>query len=226
MPFVPFPVALPNGAMAGLWKIEEPESFFRAALRLLPEEETHLSAYRDEGKRLEWLASRLIIRTLLNPTDALLSVTMEDGRPEIRGWAGKVSISHTFGWAAAILNRDALPGIDVEWKNREIQEALRNRFLHPEEKKILEQTAASNADEQVVLTWSAKETLFKLTGRNGVSFRQDLFVNLPETFRGNAGSLPACIRNHGTEQEIELHYYSLEDIWVTWAFLDLPAHRL
>lgn len=226
MPFIPFPVALPNGTLAGLWKIEEPESYFRSALWLLPEEETHLSAYRDEGKRLEWLASRLIIRTLLNPTDALLSVTMEDGRPEIRGWAGKVSISHTFGWAAALLTRDSVPGIDVEWKNREIHEALRNRFLHPEEKKILEQETTPNADEQVVLTWSAKETLFKLTGRKGVSFRQDLFVNLPETFREIAGSLPACIRNHGTEKDIELHYYSLEDIWVTWAFMDLPAHRL
>lgn len=219
MPFVPFPVSLPDSYQGGLWKIEESEAYFNSRLQLLPEETAYLATYKDSEKRKEWLASRLIIRELLQPLQPLLSITSADGSPTIRGWEGRVSISHTQGWAAALLGTAGIPGIDVELRARKIPEFLRNRFLHPEEKFQAGLNLVENSHEMAVLAWSTKETLFKIAGRKGISFQQDLFVNLPERLEERNGIFPAYIRNHGSERELSIHYILEEELVCTWAVL-------
>jgi phosphopantetheinyl transferase len=220
MPILSFPSLQSDSLQAGIWEITESEEGLTHQLSLWPEEIHYLSSYKDESKRKEWLASRLIIRKLLQPTEPLLSVTLEDGSPQILGWKGKVSISHTQGFAAALLSDSGIPGIDVEILDRSIPEQLKNRFLHPEELQHPAFHKVENSNEMAVLAWSAKETLFKITGRKGVSFQQDLFVNLPERILKQGGMFPAFIRNHGKEKEIIVHYFIQERLLCTWAVLD------
>lgn len=218
MAFIPFPVALPQGVQGGLWKIEEDESFFRQALFLFPEEEAYLSQFRDAEKRKEWLASRLIIRIILKPDSPLLSLTMEDGSPFISGWQGCVSISHTQGWAAVILSDTQKPGIDLEWSDRILTFPILNRFLHAEEKSIVSSQDVEKSGKLAVLAWSAKETLFKLVGRKGISFREDLFVNLPLTWENDVPSnMESHIQTHETKYPIQVHYVFWKGLVCTWA---------
>lgn len=217
MPLVPFPISLPTSYLGGFWKIEESEEYLIAQLQLLPEEIAYLATYKDSEKRKEWLASRLIIRELLQPSHPLLSITLADGSPNIQGWEGRVSISHTQGWAAALIGTSGIPGIDVELRARKIPEFLRNRFLHSDEKSQGNLSIVENSHEMAVIAWSAKETLFKIAGRKGISFQQDLFVNLPERLEEKNGIFQGYIRNHGSEKKLNIHYILQEEFICTWA---------
>lgn len=217
MPFIPFEVSLQPGVMAGFWKIQENESYFRERLILWPEEQKVLSSVRAENKRLQWLASRLVIRELKQPRGQVISISAEDGKPLLKGLDVHVSISHTETLAAAILSEDLLPGIDVEDMNRDIPSVVRKRFLHRLEFQHIHSFREDQAGFFSVLAWSAKETMFKVLGRKGVSFQEDLLLHLPEQFpEKRAGAFPVSILNHGPEKKFDLHFTHFENTLCTW----------
>jgi 4'-phosphopantetheinyl transferase EntD len=61
------------------------------------------------------------------------------------------SLSHTPGWAGALLiSGDFQPGLDLENKDREIDENVLERFSHPGDEKL-----------SPIILWSAKEAAYK-----------------------------------------------------------------
>ena len=114
----------------GVWKIEEPESFFR----------DNVPMHRDvthPHKRLQHLAGRFLLRYLFPDFPYELIRIAETRKPYLPGEEFHFSIAHSGDYAAAIVSRTSRVGIDVE-EVREQVGRLIPKFLSADEIPVFE----------------------------------------------------------------------------------------
>lgn len=151
----------------GLWQIDESEpdlSFL--SFESCPDEVIH------PQKRLEWLAGRALIKTLVEKCGLTYEGLRKDeyGKPFLKTHPHSISLSHSFPFVAAQLDASHSVGIDVE----QVKEKLRQvgpRVLSPGE--IAD---AGNDLTKLCIYWCAKEALYKIHGRRNLLFSDHLQI--------------------------------------------------
>lgn len=144
----------------GIWKIEEPESWFRSKI------EVDVPAYTLEQRRCQYLSSRLLFAELnINPSRVIKD---EFDKPKDKENVFSFSISHCPKYAAIMISSKGSIGIDVE-PIRDKVDKIKQKFLYPEEYET------SNC-EKLMVYWSAKESLYKLFGEKGLDFKTDMSI--------------------------------------------------
>ncbi len=193
------PLIVENSYWA-VWHISEAEDDLRASLPSA--DQAALAVLKHPTRRLEWLAARRLAQHLAQAAGHAYEGMDKDefGRPWLINCPRRISLSHAFPRAAALLSPPERPhasvGIDLERARPEVAR-LAPRFLHPDE------LAAAHGDVAALrLLWSAKEALYKLYGERQLDLRRDLRV---APFRpAPRGSLQGRIVPTG--QEITLYY--------------------
>ncbi len=147
-----------------VWRITEPFSFFGKHFRNVP-------PITNESRKLQWCASRFLIKNELGQPENVLS--NEIGKPVFSDVDHHVSISHSNEFAAAIVGKTVEVGIDVEPIHERV-ERIASKFLSTPELEAIEN---ANRVEQLILYWSAKETLYKLHGLGCIDFKTQLIVS-------------------------------------------------
>ncbi len=151
----------------GLWNIDEPEpdlSFL--SFETCPEDIIY------PQKRLEWLAGRALIRTLVESIDLSYEGIRKDefGKPFLKKHPHAISLSHSYPFVAAQIDALQPVGIDVE----QVKEKLRQvgpRVLAPEE--VVD---AQGDLVKLCIYWCAKEALYKIYGRRNLMFSDHLRI--------------------------------------------------
>jgi len=123
-----------------------------------------------ENRKREWLSIRVLLKELLGEEKEILYNSL--GKPYLSDNSFHISISHTKGYAALIVNKENEVAIDIEKISPKV-ENVRKRFVNEEEEKVLSQTYEKI---HLILYWSAKESLFKLLGVENVDFKQHLHI--------------------------------------------------
>ena len=147
--------------------------------KIIPGElnETHLNEYDKnlikirKGKNSKEYF--LAVRKLLENEDPELTINYDfKGKPFLNKQKG-ISISHSNEIVAIGISNEIDFGIDIQYKTDKIFK-IKNKFLSKNERKFLVKT-----DDIEFLTklWSAKESIFKALGKEGVSFSNDLEIN-------------------------------------------------
>ena len=176
----------------GIWKITEP---WQDMLELFENKAVYAEEIRQiqsDKRKQEWLAVRLLLKHLVG-TELTVGYR-ENGTPFLINSPYHVSISHTKGYAAVILNRDAYPGIDIEYRSERAWK-LRQRFMDEKELNMLASlndnslpandrlsrqiTLADRLSRQITLAtvcWCAKETAFKALRETEVDFINHLHI--------------------------------------------------
>lgn len=156
------------GVSLGLWQMDEsPEQLFDQYPHLLPYRSSLDDKYKNDGRKLEFLAIRALMYEMLRVNGAskgLLShagdfTHNEQGKPLFRGY--HVSISHTKGYAALILSKKYEVAVDIEYMSDRV-ERIASKFLRKDER-------ADSLDAKLV-HWCAKETVFKLFSEENLLF--------------------------------------------------------
>lgn len=165
------PLLLKHAApLWGVWKIEEsPDALFS----LLENGEEYLSQLEEihaEQRRREWLASRVLLQMLLGRPVRI--AYHPNGAPYLPDSPFSISVSHTKGYAAVLIQEHPAAGIDIEYRSDRVLK-IRSRFMNPEEEAALDR---EHEAEHLLLHWCAKETLFKMIGREEVDFLKHLHV--------------------------------------------------
>lgn len=155
----------------GVWKIEESEEFFTENLLLDDEENEFLDGIKAQGRRLQWLASRLLIRKIINPAGQILMEWDSFGKPIIINYDFKVSISHCTDMVAVVVG-DTKSGIDVEKRDRKV-ERIAKKFVREDEFAFVEDRIHT---DYYITIWAAKETMFKYYGGGGIDFKEHMKV--------------------------------------------------
>jgi len=154
----------------GVWKIEEDEEFFSSELT----DSMRLALGEMKGRRrIEYLASRHLLRNLLGAETEVMLSKDEFGKPYLEDQPQTfVSLSHTRGYAAAVVGSQPV-GIDIQVPVAKITR-IAHKFIAPREYgDSLDQLTL----EEMHLYWGAKESMFKIYGRKQMDFCQDLFVS-------------------------------------------------
>ena len=119
-----------TGPLWGIWKIEESSEVLLSLLRNREEYLPQLELIRTEQRRREWLACRVLLQEL---TGGPVCVAYRpNGAPYLSGSSLHISISHTKGYAAVLLQNRPAAGIDIEYHSGRVSR-IRSRFMNPEE---------------------------------------------------------------------------------------------
>jgi phosphopantetheinyl transferase len=198
----------PNGALLGIWKIEEARE---ELLQLLPkklcaEAIEHIAKIRAEQRAVEWLATQILLYTLLGEEKQILKKT--NGQPYLSDNSYQISISHTKNYAAILLHPTLSVGIDIETISERVKK-IAYKFISDDE--YIDPT------QEVVhqlLHWAAKESLFKLLGETEVDFKQHLHIN-PFTPLLE-GMISANETKSNDRKSFVVHYEVCNDYVITW----------
>ena len=187
--------SLGTGRAWGLWFITEMEpdlSFL--SFESCPEDVVH------PQKRLEWLAGRALIRTLVEKTNLTYDGIRKDefGKPFLKTHPHSISLSHSFPYVAAQIDLTQAVGIDVEQPKEKLRQ-VGPRVLAPNE------VADANGDvTKLCIYWCAKEALYKIHGRRNILFSDHLQVDpFPLS---STGRLKGRIQVSGNNTTIVLGY--------------------
>lgn len=132
--------SLPDDLLLGLWQIE-----LKAGL----------NARQNERHAVSMLLAEML------HVDSVVLQHLPSGKPTLDGW--HVSVSHTKGYAAALLSRTKEVGIDIEYRSDRVSR-IASRFLRDDEK-------PQSVEEQLAY-WSAKESLFKLFSEDQLTLQE------------------------------------------------------
>ncbi|WP_026474669.1 4'-phosphopantetheinyl transferase family protein [Alkaliflexus imshenetskii] len=200
-------VANSNGGRLAVWQINETEQYLLDALSPTDEMVLQLKRITCEEKRLEWLASRVLLHKL---TDGCADVYYNpNGKPFIPDYCGTISISHTRGFAAVVLSPD-LAGVDMEYPSPRISR-IASRFIHPSHENFF---TTHEADLYHALIWCAKETLYKMADCPGLIFKDDMIV-LPFVAETN-GVFSCRLRKADVWHEYKLNYCITPLYFIAW----------
>lgn len=168
----------------GVWKIEETSDELFSLLDIQSEYQPFLQHIKTEKRRREWLASRVLLNELTGTK--LLIAYHEDGAPYLPDSDYHLSISHTNGYAAVLLQKQHAAGIDIEYYSDRILK-IRSRFMSPEEDASVH---PDHVIKHLLIYWCAKEALFKMIRQKDVDFIRHLHIE-PFVY-ADCGQINAC----------------------------------
>ena len=189
-----------NYAEYAVWKIEEEPEFYRAGLILSDWETNYLNNITHPKRKLTWLASRFLLKQLID-TDVFVELLFDEhGKPYVTNFDIFVSLSHSNEHAAAIVSKSFEVGIDVEEPHRKI-EIIKNKFLSTVE---LNNIGETQAQQQLLIYWSAKEVMYKIYGKRKLEFKDDMYVK--PFLLNERGDINGILMKNGLVAEYHMHY--------------------
>ena len=170
-----------DGIRVVVWHVTEE---YEELLSMLPDADSVQNEaeqqFCSEFRRVEWTAVRVLLYTVL---DRQVHINYNDqGAPLLPDYEGlHISISHTKGFVAIALSESDVVGVDVEQIERlDTTNQFDDKEKMPRVEKVRSRFMGNDEYAETIvgmlLHWSAKETVFKVLGREGVDFHDDLKV--------------------------------------------------
>ena len=164
---------LGRDAKLAVWKITETEEQLYEHLHLHPGEKEFISRLRKGKRTLQWMASRALLRELLETNDPISCPSDAHGKPYLVDYPYKISITHSFDYAGVVLNAKGECGIDIELVKPKIK-LIAHKFLKEQELDFIRNTRQEI--DALYACWCAKEAVYKLIGNKGTSFRKHMTI--------------------------------------------------
>ena len=165
MPFLKY-FLINNSTKIILWKIIPGEL---SETQLSEDDKCLLKTRKHKNSKEYFLA----VRKLLENEDPELTIDYDlKGKPFLNKQKG-ISISHSNEIVAIGISNEIDFGIDIQHKTDKIFK-IKSKFLSKNESRFLGKT---DNMEFLIKIWSAKESIFKALGREGVSFSNDLEID-------------------------------------------------
>lgn len=176
-----------------LWKLTETETELQNNLGNGFNQQ-ELDKISHPQKKREWLASRMLIKTLAEQFGINYVGIHKDehGKAFLIDNDSHISITHTFEFVAVAINPAAAIGIDMEKMDAKLQRTSRKYLSSPEF------DHAADEMKPLCMYWCAKEALYKLYGKKKISFKDSIYI---EPFRN--GDL--LLRGRLTDQHLVVH---------------------
>ncbi len=180
-----------------VWQLTETEEDLRKMLPSSAELE-ELACISHPQKKREWMAGRIVLAQIVVESGGEFKGTWKDdhGKPFLVDSNQQVSITHTLDYVAAVLHPTLPVGIDMEKKNDKL---IRTAHKYLNESELAE---AQNSLATLSIYWCAKEALYKLNGRNKVSFKDNIEI---ESFNENSKIINGVLRDSGQKVKANLH---------------------
>lgn len=153
-----------------IWKIEETVEELLVQLQLKEHELSYLDTLNNGKRNIHWLSTRVLLRRMIGTDDYIDCKIDSSGKPYLSNFPHYISLSHSYDYAAVMISKDKVVGIDIELIKDKI-ERIAHKFLSKEEIQFIEK---DNRIEHLYVTWCAKEAIYKLHGKKNISFLEHI----------------------------------------------------
>lgn len=154
-----------------VWRINEETDQLREGLMLSAHSEQRLERFNSASQRNAFLAVRRLLEVFGYSDESLYY--NQSGKPFLDG-VQSLSISHTQQYAAVALGYNCEVGVDIE-RHREQIERIAHKFSGAGAVQELEDR--SQRIEKLTAIWGAKESIYKILDRRGLSFKNDIRID-------------------------------------------------
>ena len=176
--------------------------------------DAQLAEKKNESRRAEWLAVRLLVKELFG-SEAEVAYH-PTGRPYLKNGTAHISISHTKGFAAVAYHHRAPLGMDIEYLSSRV-ERIASRFTTRAEASYIDVLEEPVRQMCHLINWSAKETLYKLFDSPSLAEFKEVFHIAPYTL-GECGAMDATVF-HAEKSVLAVSYRTFPEFVCTWAVL-------
>ena len=176
--------------------------------------DAQLAEKKNESRRAEWLAVRLLVKELFG-SEAEVAYH-PTGRPYLKNGTAHISISHTKGFAAVAYHHRAPLGMDIEYLSSRV-DRIASRFTTRAEASYIDIHDKSARQMYHLINWSAKETLYKLFDSPSLAEFKEVFHIAPYTL-GECGAMDATVF-HAEKSVLAVSYRTFPEFVCTWAVL-------
>jgi 4'-phosphopantetheinyl transferase len=189
-----------------IWKIEESADELLSKLQLSRSERAFLERLNKGKRTLNWLGTRVLLRSMLDTPGYIDCPSDENGKPYLVNFPHKISLSHSFDYATVMLSTTHEVGIDMELVKPKI-ELIANKFMQEGE---LKQLTDNQYIEQLYVCWCAKEAVYKLQGKKGVSFKDNIWLE-PFSYQSEGGYITAHLRGPHQNATYTVYYERFQE---------------
>lgn len=194
---------LDNSTRFAIWRIEEDAEYLVSRLQLDEREEAVLESFNKGKRTLHWLATRVLLRYMLDTPNYIECVSDKNGKPYLVNFPQRISLTHSFEYAAVMISDHSEVGIDLELIKPKILR-IADKFMKPTELVFMQELDEEQRMLHLYACWCAKEAVYKLQGDRGVSFKDNMTIE-PFVFQ-DQGVLTLNLQIPGKDERFSVHY--------------------
>ncbi len=201
-------IAVDNETHILIWKITESENELASGISLAKKSTKRIQSMKSEMHRKAYLSVRHLL-AIAQYTDKDLTYN-EAGKPKLSDGVC-ISITHSHQFSAIILSAKPV-GIDIE-KQRDKIKNIANKFISNKENEWL----CKHQSHLKLLTtiWGAKESIYKLYGQPGLSFKQHIEI---APFTVNENFTRASVHFKDEIEFFDVFYLDFEEFTCVYTF--------
>ena len=192
----------------GVWKIEEDLDTLLNSVVLDSDDQKKYKGFASNSRKLEFLSVRALLAELLGK-DARI-VYNKNNKPFLKDGSRFISISHSHKLTAILLSINEKVGIDLEHMSTNIG-AIAYRFINENEKIT---TDLNNEKYHLYLHWCAKESLYKICDKEGISIRNNITIDPFEV--NESGEICGKVITDKINDTFDLHYSKYNNYTIVW----------
>jgi len=206
-------IRIADTTVLGIWQVTESAADMLTSLRISSIDRALINTYKNETRKKQVLACRMILSHFLNPRELQLEYD-EFGKPFLKNRNEFISLSHSGMVSAAIINGQGPAGIDIEIIRDRIGR-VSDRFLTKAE---LAGIDPEHRLEWLYVCWCGKEALYKLYGKPEVDLKNDILIHSFDYFCTGKGSCWATLTTPEYTREFELYYEKLGEYMFVYTY--------
>ncbi|MFH0841038.1 MAG: 4'-phosphopantetheinyl transferase superfamily protein [Bacteroidota bacterium] len=199
---------LNGSSILGVWKIEEDINTLLDMIVLDADDKKKYKGFTSISRRLEFLSVRALLAELLGK-DAKI-VYNKNNKPFLKDGSRFMSISHSHKLTAILCSTTEKVGIDLEYMSSNIG-AFAFKFINSKEKVTKDPEARKY---HLYLHWCAKEALYKICDKEGISFRKNLTIEPFEV--KDAGEIRGSVHTRKINDSFDLFYSRYDNYAIVW----------
>lgn len=195
-------------SILGVWKIEEDIDTLLGMIELDSDERKRFREFRSNSRKLEFLSVRALLAELLGK-DARI-VYNKNNKPFLKNGSHFISISHSYRLTAILLSTNEQVGIDLEYMNANIS-AFVSKFMNKKEKVVKD---PANVKYHLYLHWCAKEALYKICDKEGISIKNNIIIKPFEL--KDSGEIKGIVKTDKINLTFDLSYTKYDNYAIVW----------
>jgi len=195
-------------SVLGVWKIEEDINALLEMVTLDPDDKKRYKGYSSNSRKLEFLSVRALLAELVGK-DARI-VYNKNNKPFLKDGSRFISITHSHKLTAILLSTNEKVGIDLEYMSSNIA-AIAFKFLNRKEKISKD---PDNRRYHLYLHWCAKEALYKICDKEGISIRRNITIE-PFVVK-NSGEIKGQVHTDKINESFDLFYSKYDNYTIVW----------
>ena len=199
---------LNDTTILGVWKIEEDIKTLLGLVDMDDEDRNKYRVFKSTSRRLEFLSVRALLAELLGKEERI--VYNKNNKPFLKDGSRFISITHSHKLTAILCSVNERVGIDLEYMSANIG-SIAFKYMNRREK------ITKNHEEKkyhLYIHWCAKESLYKICDKEGISFRNNITIHPFEV--KESGEIKGSVHTKKINESFDLYYSRYDNYAIVW----------